>query len=155
VEPLKTLADVVQPATFGQRIRTHKYTQLTPLDRLVDAARPESDAAREFAALVDRMDRVQMRVWLTRWRDNDAQLKPTLEKSALLTEDVPVSEMLSRLGAIGLQALDYAERGERPPDTWLVEQRAFLETLRKPQAELRLAIAPSIEKLVDLSSSLP
>jgi len=155
VEPLKTLADVVQPATFGQRIRTHKYTQLTPLDRLVDAARPESDAAREFAALVDRMDRVQMRVWLTRWRDNDAQLKPTLEKSALLTEDVPVSEMLSRLGAIGLQALDYAERGERPPDTWLVEQRAFLETLRKPQAELRLAIAPSIEKLVNLSSSLP
>ena len=134
------------------RIRSHRSHYLMAL---VDAARPESDAAREFAALVDRMDRVQMRVWLTRWRDNDAQLKPTLEKSALLTEDVPVSEMLSRLGAIGLQALDYAERGERPPDTWLVEQRAFLETLRKPQAELRLAIAPSIEKLVNLSSSLP
>jgi hexosaminidase len=27
VAPLKTLADVVQPATFGQRIRTQKYTQ--------------------------------------------------------------------------------------------------------------------------------
>ena len=34
VGPLKTLADVLEPATFGQRIRTHKYTQLTPLDRV-------------------------------------------------------------------------------------------------------------------------
>jgi hexosaminidase len=170
VEPLKTLADVVQPATFGQRIRTHKYTQVTPLDRLVDAARPESETARDFASLVDRldhtqmdrtqmdrtqMDRAQMRMWLSRWRDNDAQLQPTLEKSALLKEDIPVSEELSRLGAIGLQALDYLERDERPPDAWLIPQRAFLETLKKPQAELRLSIAPSIEKLVNAAASTP
>ena len=82
VEPLKTLADVVEPATFGQRIRTHKYSQLTPLNRLVDAARPESDTAREFAALVDRMDRAQMRIWLTRWRDNDAS-SPMLKNRTL------------------------------------------------------------------------
>jgi hexosaminidase len=148
VEPLKTLADVVLPATFGQRIRTHRYTQLTPLNRLVDAARPESETARQFAALVDGMDRVQLRIWLTRWRDNDALLRPTLQKSALLKEDAPVSEALSRLGAIGLQVLDYLERNERPPDVWLAEQRALVETFRKPQAELRIAIVPSIEKLL-------
>jgi hexosaminidase len=154
-EPLKTLADVVRPATFGQRIRLHKYTQQTPLDRLVDTARPESVTAREFAALVDRRDSAQMRIWLTRWRDNDAQLKPVLEKSELLREDIPVSENLSRLAAIGLQALDYLDRGQRPPNNWLAEQRAFLETCKKPQAELRLAIAPSIEKLVSATASLP
>ena len=157
VGPLKTLGDVDQPATFGQRIRTNKYTQLTPLNRLVDAARPESDTAREFAALVDlppaKLDRAQIRMWLTRWRDNDALLKPMLEKSALLKEDVPVSVALSRLGRIGLQALDYADRGARPPDAWLAEQRAYLETLKKPQAELRLAIVLSIEKLVSLTAS--
>ena len=73
LEPLKTLADVVTPATFGQRIRTHKYTQLTPLNRLVDAARPESDTAREFAALVDRMD-----------RDANANLAHALARQRLL-----------------------------------------------------------------------
>ncbi len=155
VEPLKTLADVVQPATFGQRIRTHKYTQLTPLNRLVDAARPESDTARDFAALVDHMDRAQMRIWLTRWRDNHALLQPALEKSDLLKEDIPVSEALSRLGAIGLEALDNLDRSERPRATWFVQQRSFLETLKKPLAELRLAIAPSIEKLVNLTASSP
>jgi hexosaminidase len=155
VEPLKTLADVLEPATFGQRIRTHKYTQRTPLNRLVDAARPESETARDFAALVDRMDRVQLRIWLTRWRDNDARLRPTLEKSALLAEDIPVSEALRRASAIGLQALDYMERNERPPDAWIAEQRAFLEALRKPEAELRIAIVPSIEKLIAATVSRP
>ena len=133
--PLKTLADVVVPATFGQRIRTHKYNQQHPLNRLVDASRPESETAREFAALVDRMDRAQMRIWLMRWRDNQAGIEPA-------------SEALRRLGAIGLQALDYLDRNERPPEAWLVQQRALLEPLKKPQGELRLAIVPSIEKLI-------
>jgi hexosaminidase len=151
-EPLKTLADVVEPATLGQRIRTHKYTQQTPLNRLVDSARPESETAREFAALVDR---ATMRSFLTHWRDNDAQLKPLLERSELLREDIPVSENLSRLAAIGLQALDYLDRGERPPEAWLAQQRAFLETCKKPQAELRIAIVPSIEKLLNAAAPLP
>jgi hexosaminidase len=155
VEPLKTLADVIEPPTFGQRIRTHKYTQLTPLNRLVDAARPDSETARDFAMLVDRMDRAQMRIWLTRWRDNDALLQPTLEKSALLKEDVPVSKALSRAATIGLQALDYLDRNERPSDAWLVPQRALLETLKRPQAELRMVIVPSIEKLLNAAGSLP
>jgi hexosaminidase len=98
---------------------------------------------------------VQMRVWLTRWRDNDALLQPTLEKSALLKEDAPVSQALSRAATIGLQALDYLDRNERPSDTWLVPQRAFLEMLKRPQAELRMVIVPSIEKLLNAAASLP
>jgi hexosaminidase len=155
VGPLQTLADVVQPATFGQRIRTHKYTQPTPLVGLVDTARPESEVADLFAALVDRMDRDQMRIWLTRWRDNDALLQPTLEKSTLLKEDIPVSADLSRLGSIGLQSLDYLDRNQRPPESWIAQQRAFLERLKKPQADVRIAIAPSIEKLINAAGSLP
>jgi hexosaminidase len=141
VGPLKTLADVVTPATFGQRIRTQKYTQATPLNRLVDAARPESDTAREFAMLVDRMDRPQLRMWLIRWRDNDARMEP--------------NGALKHLGAIGLQALDYLDRGERPSGEWLAEQRAFLVNLKKPQNEVWFPIAPSIEKLIAATASLP
>ncbi len=142
VEPLKTLADVVEPATFGQRIRTHKYTQLTPLNRLVDTVPPESDTAREFAALVEHMDRSQMRIWLSRWAKNDVPTEPA-------------SEALRRLGSIGLKALDYLDRGERPPAAWVAQQRSFLESLKKPIDELRLAIAPSIEKLVTAAASPP
>ena len=73
----------------------------------------------------------------------------------LLKEVVPVSAELSQLGSSGLEALDYLERKQRPPETWLNQQRALLETLKKPQVELRFAIAPSIAKLVNLTASLP
>ena len=149
LEPLKTLADVVEPVKGYQRSRYQKYTQQTPLNRLVDAARPESSVARDFSSLADQMDHKQMRMWLTRWRANDAALQPTLAKSFLLQETVPLSQDLSRLGTIGLQALDYIESGKAPAKTWLDEQRVFLESTKKPRAELLIMIVPAVEKLVN------
>lgn len=99
--------------------------------------------------MVTKMDQETMRDWLTRWRDNARKLRPTLQESVLLEEDIPLSEDLSRLGAIGLEALDYLERRRRPSAKWLAEQRAFLENAGKLRAELRLAIVPSIQKLVE------
>ena len=149
LEPLQTLADVVEPVKGYQRSRYQKYTQQTPLNRLVDAARPESNVAREFAA----MDRKQMRRWLLRWSANDAALELTVAKSLLLQEVVPLSQDLSKLGTVGLQALDFAESGKKPPQAWLDEQRSFLENAKKPRAELLLMIVPSIEKLVNAAQS--
>ena len=142
LESLKTLADVVTPTTFGQRVRTHKYNQQTPLDQLVDAARPESDTAREFASLVDRLDRDQIRLWLTRWRDNRAPIEPA-------------AEALRRLAAIGLEALDYLDRSARPTAAWIAEKRAAVEALKKPQSDVRIAIVPSIEKLIAATAPAP
>jgi hexosaminidase len=153
VEPVKVLADVLEPAPLGPRQRTHKYTQQFPLNRLVDAARPDSRVAREFAALVDTQDRAGLRTWLTLWRDNDARLRPILEKSALLVEDVPVSRDLSQLGSIGLQALDFMERKKRPPEAWIDEQRKYLDGAKKLRLELSIAIVPSIQKLVEQASA--
>ena len=153
VEPLKVLADVLEPAPLGPRTRTHKYTQQFPLNRLVDAARPDSKVARDFAALVDAQDRPAIRNWLTLWRDNDPKLRTTLEKSALLAEDVPVSRDLSQLGSIGLQAMDFIERKKRPPEIWVEEQRKYLDTVKKIHLELLIAIVPSIQKLVDQAAA--
>ena len=149
VEPVKVLADVLEPAPLGPRTRTHKYTQQFPLNRLVDAARPDSQVAREFAGRVEAQDRPVIKTWLTLWRDNDARLRPALEKSALLAEDVAVSRDLSQLGSVGLQALDFIERKKRPPAAWMEEQRKYLDSVKKLRLELSIAIVPSIQKLVE------
>ena len=55
IDALKALADVVEPGTLGLRHHVNPdYAQSTPLNRLVDAARPDSEVARHFSALVDR-----------------------------------------------------------------------------------------------------
>ena len=93
IEPLKVLADIVEPVKFYTRPGTHKYTQMTPLNRLVDAARPESHRARLFRNMVDELladapaygeNREIIQEWLIQWRDNDAVLRPVLEDSFLL-----------------------------------------------------------------------
>jgi hypothetical protein len=52
-----------------------------------------------------------------------------------------------------LEALDYLDRGQRPPEAWLAEKRAFLDRLAKPQSELRIAILPSIQRLANLAAA--
>ena len=126
----------------------------------MDAARPESAAARHFATLVDALvagrmkpdTESQVRTWLTRWRDNDASLEPVARDSFLLQEVVPISRDLSALGALGLEALDYLDRGQPSPDPWRAEQLARIAEAEKPQAQLLLMIVPSIRRLVELSA---
>ena len=54
IAPLRVLADVVEPVK-GDRAQFARFepSSADPLNRLVDAARPESDTAREFNDLVD------------------------------------------------------------------------------------------------------
>src|SRR3989442_11447059 len=94
VEAIKVLADVVEPVKYYSRGSTRQYTQDTPLNRLVDATRPESNAARNFRKLVDQLLRNapswgnpdDLRGALTTWKNNDKILQPLLEKSELVAE---------------------------------------------------------------------
>jgi hexosaminidase len=152
VGPLQTLADVLRPVNLGGRMRARKYTQQTPLNRLVDTVLPESAVAREFTKAVTDLNKPVVRQYLAMWKANDPLVKPTLERNAILLEIVPVSADVAKLSGIGLQALDYIENAQSPPDTWLTEQRTYITGLisnRRPPTEVVIAIAEPIGKLVD------
>jgi len=132
-----------------------------PLNRLVDAASPESDVARQFRDLVhtyvqssykDQVAEAQIRTWLTIWRDNDAKLQPLLGPSFLLQEDAPLSEDLSALGATGLQALDYLDKSEPSPESWRTEQAALISRAQSPKADLLLMVGGPVQELVEGSA---
>jgi len=163
ISALRVLADVVEPTKDYTREETAPAvpTSATPLNRLIDAARPESDTARHFAELVSGMisgkttdpaTKAEIRQWLTTWRDNDARLKPLIEQSFLLKEVAPVSQNLSQLAIAGLGAMDYLDSGQHPPDSWKTEQIALVEQAKKPNAQLLLMIVPSVEQLIQASS---
>jgi hexosaminidase len=153
--PLKVLADVLEPVKFYERGETRPYTSFTPLNRLVDATRPESDAAREFVRLLDQMsaNHAEIRKQLTLWRDNQAPLIPVMQRSALLQEAIPLAEDLAALATAGLEALDYVEAGKPAPQAWLDLQRALLDRAARPRAELLIMIVPSIRKLVEAAQT--
>ncbi|MBI1983471.1 MAG: family 20 glycosylhydrolase [Acidobacteria bacterium] len=148
---LKTLADLLEPVKFYARGQSRDYTSQTPLNRLVDATRPESDAARRFASLVDNFSANQdeIRKRLALWRDDCAELTPLMRQSALLQEAVPLAEDVSALATAGLEALDYTEGGETAPKAWVEAQTELLARAENPRAELLIMIVPSIRKLVE------
>jgi hexosaminidase len=151
---LKVLADVVEPVKGYARENARKYTQFTPLIRLVDAARPESAAARELSAMVDAMlagglkspEILSERLLVL--ERNHRELKPLLAASELLAEAVPISEDVSALAEAGLRALEFLDKRQKPPEAWLVKQKALIERAKKPRAELLIMIVPPVEKLV-------
>jgi len=157
IQTLRVLADVLEPLKGYARPQAMHYETSTPLNRLVDVVHPESDAARDFAGVVQRFlnktstpEEVEaMRKRLTVWRDNDQQLGPSLQNNALLQEAIPLSQNLTTIAAAGLQALDYLNSGGHGPAAWRQQQLDALKQAQKPQAELLNMIAPSVQKLVE------
>lgn len=155
---LRTLADVVEPVKEYAREEqaVTPATSFTPLNRLVDAVHPESEKAREFSLMVDaylagKADaamEAKMREWLTQWQENDAKLKPLIASSFLLQEDATLSQNLSAAASIALEAMDFVDKGQNPPNEWVAQQTALLGDAAKPSAQLLLMIMPPVQKLV-------
>jgi hexosaminidase len=167
ISGLRVLADAVEPASITIREKEAEnaagiQTSDIALNRLADAVVPESEAARKFLMNVNRFvasnfqdakAETYIRAALNLWRDNDAQLRPMLQNSYLLKEVSPLSLSLSSLGAAGLQALGYIDRRETAPESWHTQQIAMVQTAEKPTADLILAVAPAVQKLVDAAAS--
>jgi hexosaminidase len=164
IAALRVLADAVEPTKDYTRTEVFPQPPVksTPLNRLVDAARPESTVARQFAELVesylqsgykDSAAEAQIRAWLVKWRDNDANLQPVLDRSFLLAEDKPLSEDLATLATAGLEALDSIGKNQPLPDAWRTAQLAVVERSMKPRANLLVMVAPPIQKLIAATAS--
>jgi hexosaminidase len=160
IEALQTLSDVLEPVKFYERPRARRYTSFTPLNRLVDATRPESDRARVFATRVDefladperKKNADLLHRWLSVWEANHAKLEPLLSSSGILRETVPLSQNLSHLAAVGLKALESLQSGKEI--VWDKDTGAMLDDASKPHAELLIMVAPAIRKLVEGAGAL-
>jgi len=160
---LRALADVVEPVKEYTRyeLASTPPTTATPLNRLVDAARPESMTARRFSELVDAFVagnikpgmEDQLKALLTEWRDTQTELLPLEQQSALVQEVAPIAQNLSTLGAAGLQALEYMDGGQPAPSDWVTAQTAQIEQVKKPGSQqVLLMVAAPVEKLVAASA---
>jgi hexosaminidase len=161
IDSIKLLADYVEPFALDDRESLREYTQLTPLNRLVDAARPESSKARQFKKMVDEMladapaysrNRENIRERLMVLCNNHSEIKPILEQSFLLNEILPLSESLSSIAELGLEAISYLENGQPAPQEWLEKSAAILKRPEKPVYELDITIMPAVQRLVEAAS---
>jgi hexosaminidase len=164
VEQLKTLMDVIEPIKDLRRERVRPITQLTPLTRLVDAARPDSETARSFALMVDAMlsdaprfraNRDDMLHLLAEWRRVQPLLAVMADKSPIMNEAGPLAAQLSELSSAGAEAIEYLSSGAAPSDKWREEKLALVEAVAKSPSEVEFAILPAIKLLIVAAAEAP
>ncbi|HEV7377171.1 MAG TPA: family 20 glycosylhydrolase [Pyrinomonadaceae bacterium] len=162
--PLQTLASVVEPVKEYRRSQQRPQTMLSPLTGLVDAAQPDSEAAREFARLVDGLlsdaPRFELRSQeiqntLTEWRNAGTELEVMIDRSPALNEARPLALDLSKMGTAGLEALSFLRKGVAPTMQWRDMSLATLEQAAQPKAALEFPIIPSVRELIMAAYELP
>ena len=155
--PVRVLADACEALGLGARNADRNTTAL-PLNRMVDAARPESESVRALTLAAARVaadpaaataDVATLRAQFTRWAANDRDFQPLAEANAMLEELKPVSKDLSAVGALGLKLLDSVTAGQAAPPDWLAAQDAELKRMLEPNADLRLAAVRPVRILLD------
>ena len=146
---VRSLADAVEALGIEGRRDARKYTSQVPLNRLVDAARPESETARSLEAAARAANLSPLRVAFTEWTENHALLIPMAQDNFLIHEMLPISEELSTVGSIGLRALDFLQSGRAAPEAWVVEQKQTLAKIGGPKSEVTIAAVRPVRILLD------
>jgi len=163
IAPLQTLVSVVEPVKEYRRYQQRPQTMLSPLTGLIDAARPDAEAARRFSARVEgllsdapRFDShaQQVRTTLTQWVNAAPELEVLIDGSPALHEARPLARDLAELGTMGLEALSYISRGVAPAAGWRDARLAALEQIAKPKAALEFPVIPSVRQLVVAASEM-
>ena len=145
VAALRTLADAVEPVKVYARGAQRPYTQMTPLTRLVDAARPDSRVARAVAravtALLDDAPRFsagrdELLALFAGWQEASAALVPVIARSPVLQEAEPLARDLGVLAEIGREATTHVVAGPAQDASWRDEKLASLQQAAAPRAQL-------------------
>ncbi|MGA8029483.1 MAG: family 20 glycosylhydrolase [Bryobacteraceae bacterium] len=155
-QPLDVFASALEPVKGYER-HAEKYTNVSPMNRLVDSIAPESDAAREFrndvdeylAALKEQRNGEALKRQLTAWSENAAAVRPILQNNSLLKDDLAVADALAALCRAGQEALSYLDSGNAPGSDWKQRSSAAIEDASKRHGDILIPIGAGVEKLVE------
>jgi hexosaminidase len=162
--PLRTLASIIEPVKEYRRYQMRPQTMLSPLTGLVDAARPDSEAARQFAANVDAfladaprfaLYRLNIDHTLLEWQTAARALGSMIDRSPALQEARPLVNNLSDIAEAGLEAMSHLAAGDAATTQWRDAQLAKLDEAAKPKAALEFVVISSVRELVIAAVELP
>jgi hexosaminidase len=165
---LKRFVDAVEPLKRYTRGRNQKgVTQQTPLTWVVDAARPESASAREFAGAVDQflfgsqpvdanLAR-QLSAQLRSWHDAAGFVSDRLApENARLKDVAPVAQSLTAIATAGIEAINALAANAAPAADWRKTRLATIEQAAQPNpAALELPMVPAVRLLVLAAAEQP
>jgi hexosaminidase len=149
---------VLEPVSFSDRYEQQHTSQLTPLDNLVDAVRPDPPSRHDTNRLTHQFlrapasseeDRAALETAFKTWIAAAPAIQAELATSPLLALAQPRAQQLPQLATAGVEALTYLSKGTKAPSGWKQRNLALIEDAKKPQALVRFTFLPPLEELVN------
>ncbi|MCK9279385.1 MAG: beta-N-acetylhexosaminidase [Melioribacteraceae bacterium] len=157
IETLKNFVNAVKPLYTYSRDRPHIAKSYYPMTRIVDIALPDPRSARLFNTSVDELlsnEKInsdcyeKVKSHLETWKENHKNLLPLIKARPILAEVEQLSEDLSKVSLIGLEALELIKENKKADALWITASAEILKTAAVPKGEAELAILSSINKLL-------
>ena len=158
IEPLRIFSSAIEPVSFSDRYEQQHTSQLTPLDNLVDAVRPDPPSRHQINRLTHQFlsdprshqaARETLEKIFQTWIAAAPAIQAQLAASPLLAAALPRAQQLPQLAAAGSQALSYLAGGAKAPAGWKQRTLALIETAKQPGALVRFTFLPPLEELVN------
>jgi len=165
IDALRVFASTLQPVPFGDRYRGQHTSQLTPMDLLVDAVRPDPPSRHEMPLLVKEYLKspkgagaagTQLNEMFARWSAAVPVIQQQMSHAPLLARSRPRLDQFAQLASAGQQAMGYLG-GKKAPAGWKQSRLAEIETARKNEGLVRFTVLDALHDLVSAvqNKSLP
>jgi hexosaminidase len=158
IDALRVFSSVLEPVSFSDRYDQQRTSQLTPLNNLVDAVRPDPPSRHDINRLTHQFLRApasseEARNLLEKDFQSWIAAAPAIEAQVatkpLLALAEPRARQLPGLATAGVEALNYLSKGAKAPAGWKQRNLALIEAAKKPQALVRFTFLSPLEELVN------
>ena len=158
IDALRTFASVLEPVSFGERFNQQRTSQLTPLNNLVDAIRPDPASRHDTnrlthqflrAPLASEGQRAELQRMFEGWIAASPAIQAQLAAVPLLEVAQARGEQLPQLAAAGVEALKFLSTGAKAPAGWKAGKLALIAEAKKPVAIVRFTFLSPLEELVN------
>ncbi|MEQ8576249.1 MAG: family 20 glycosylhydrolase, partial [Fulvivirga sp.] len=155
ITPLQALVEVVEPMKgYTRNPGGTMYATYSPFTLWADAATADAKVAREFnhnvALYLDgRFDAKALNEQLTIWKANHTKVLSLIELSPVLLEIKELSENLSAIATVGLEAIAFIEKDIAPPAKWYETSKKSLEAARENGGRTELQVVSGIKMLLN------
>jgi hexosaminidase len=158
IDQLRIFASAFEPASFGERFHQQRTSQLTVLNRFVDAVRPDPPSRYEIAHLTqsflkspqsDSDDGAALNHWFEAVVNSVPTVEEQMQRSPRLAEVRTRAQQLSELAKTAKDAIHFLSSGAKAPVGWKAGKLAQIEAAKKPSAIVRFTFIDPLSSLVN------
>jgi hexosaminidase len=158
IDQLRVFASAFEPVSFGERYQQQKTSQVTVLNRFVDAIRPDPPSRYEIAHLTenflkapqsDTADQAVLNHWFETVSSSVPAVEQQMQQSPLLAEMQTRAQQLPELAKTATDAIHLLSTGAKAPAGWKASKLAEIEAAKKPSAIVRFTFIDPLTSLVN------